>query len=286
MQPDPVQAPIRRRKLYEEVVAAHRGDDPRRAASRRRPAAVRARDHGGARRRPLGGARGDAVAAEDGPGDAAERRARAGHARRPRRCWCRSCRARRASCWRRRAACAQFQEARTLFEVGPGAPRRAARDRRRRRTAAGGARGATARAIGDHEPSCAPTSRSTSSSRRSRGTRSSPSLHDAVVEWLTEQRETSGRAPTAFDDAYRAHERIFDAIAARDPARRRRRCRTTSTRCRAITGRSATQRLTRADRRSRRKHRWLSIPAARPNGASRPTTLRDDGRARSSAPAG
>lgn len=44
------------------------------------------------------------------------------------------------------------------------------------------------------------------------------SLHDAVVEWLVEQRETSGRGPTAFDDAYRAHEQIYKAIAARDPA--------------------------------------------------------------------
>lgn len=44
------------------------------------------------------------------------------------------------------------------------------------------------------------------------------SLHNAVVEWLTEQRETSGRGPTAFNDAYQAHERIFRAIAARDAA--------------------------------------------------------------------
>lgn len=44
------------------------------------------------------------------------------------------------------------------------------------------------------------------------------SLHDAVVEWLTEQRETSGRAPAAGRAAYGAHERIFRAIAAHDPA--------------------------------------------------------------------
>lgn len=44
------------------------------------------------------------------------------------------------------------------------------------------------------------------------------SLHDAVVGWLTEQRATSGRAPTADRDAYAAHERIYDAIAAHDPA--------------------------------------------------------------------
>ena len=44
------------------------------------------------------------------------------------------------------------------------------------------------------------------------------SLHDAVVGWLTEQRAMSGRAPTADRDAYAAHERIYDAIAAHDPA--------------------------------------------------------------------
>jgi DNA-binding FadR family transcriptional regulator len=44
------------------------------------------------------------------------------------------------------------------------------------------------------------------------------SLHDAVVEWLTEQRKTSGRAPAAARAAYAAHERIFRAIAAHDEA--------------------------------------------------------------------
>lgn len=44
------------------------------------------------------------------------------------------------------------------------------------------------------------------------------SLHDAVVGWLTEQRETSLRAPTSGEAAYAAHDRIFRAIAARDPA--------------------------------------------------------------------
>lgn len=45
------------------------------------------------------------------------------------------------------------------------------------------------------------------------------SIHDAVVEWLTEQRSISGQVPTAYDDAYGCHERIFQAIADRDPAR-------------------------------------------------------------------
>ena len=45
------------------------------------------------------------------------------------------------------------------------------------------------------------------------------SMHNAVSEWLTEQRATSGRTPEAFNAAYVAHERIFKAIAARDPDR-------------------------------------------------------------------
>ena len=42
------------------------------------------------------------------------------------------------------------------------------------------------------------------------------SLHDAVVEWLTEQRETSLHAPGAAEAAYADHARIFEAIAAHD----------------------------------------------------------------------
>jgi DNA-binding FadR family transcriptional regulator len=44
------------------------------------------------------------------------------------------------------------------------------------------------------------------------------SLYEAVVEWLTEQRETSGRAPNAAETAYPAHARIYRAIAAHDAA--------------------------------------------------------------------
>lgn len=43
------------------------------------------------------------------------------------------------------------------------------------------------------------------------------SMLEAVVEWLTEQRLTSGRATGAGESAVAAHERIFKAIAARDP---------------------------------------------------------------------
>jgi GntR family transcriptional regulator, sialic acid-inducible nan operon repressor len=44
------------------------------------------------------------------------------------------------------------------------------------------------------------------------------SMHNAVVEWLTEQRAISGRTPVAATAAYSAHERIFAAIASHDPA--------------------------------------------------------------------
>jgi DNA-binding FadR family transcriptional regulator len=43
------------------------------------------------------------------------------------------------------------------------------------------------------------------------------SLLEAVVEWLTEQRLTSGRASGAVESAVAAHTRIFEAIAAHDP---------------------------------------------------------------------
>jgi DNA-binding FadR family transcriptional regulator len=42
------------------------------------------------------------------------------------------------------------------------------------------------------------------------------SLYNAVVEWLTEQREISGRASKSAMLAYAAHKRIYDAIAAGD----------------------------------------------------------------------
>lgn len=43
------------------------------------------------------------------------------------------------------------------------------------------------------------------------------SLNDAVAEWLTEQRTVSGKVATAFDDAFNSHVRLFEAIAAHDP---------------------------------------------------------------------
>jgi DNA-binding FadR family transcriptional regulator len=44
------------------------------------------------------------------------------------------------------------------------------------------------------------------------------SLYNAVVEWLTEQRQISGRATDAAAAAFAAHTRIFNAIAAHDPS--------------------------------------------------------------------
>lgn len=44
-------------------------------------------------------------------------------------------------------------------------------------------------------------------------------LHEALVDWLTEQRTMSLLNPGAAQMAFDAHQRIFDAIAARDPER-------------------------------------------------------------------
>jgi len=42
-------------------------------------------------------------------------------------------------------------------------------------------------------------------------------MHRAVFEWLREQRSSSGEPRGSVQAAFRAHRRIFDAIAARDP---------------------------------------------------------------------
>jgi GntR family transcriptional repressor for pyruvate dehydrogenase complex len=44
-------------------------------------------------------------------------------------------------------------------------------------------------------------------------------IHEAMVEWLTEQRTISLRHPGQNRIAYRAHEQIYQAVAARDPDR-------------------------------------------------------------------
>jgi len=110
----------------------------------------------------------------------------------------------------------RFQEARALFEVGLArlaAQRATAEDIAELKDALD----ANGRAIGDRE-----AFRSTDVAfhyviaaipRNSIFT----SLHNAVVEWLTEQRETSGRSPIAGKSAFAAHKRIYAAIAAHEP---------------------------------------------------------------------
>ncbi len=44
-----------------------------------------------------------------------------------------------------------------------------------------------------------------------------PAIHDAMVGWLTDQREITLRVPGQVQVAYRAHERIFKAVASGDP---------------------------------------------------------------------
>ena len=42
-----------------------------------------------------------------------------------------------------------------------------------------------------------------------------PAIHNAIAEWLTEQRRTTLRIPGQTEIAYKAHERIYRAIASR-----------------------------------------------------------------------
>jgi DNA-binding FadR family transcriptional regulator len=43
------------------------------------------------------------------------------------------------------------------------------------------------------------------------------SLNMALTEWLAEQRNVSARAGATFEEVYRQHKAIHDAIAARQP---------------------------------------------------------------------
>ncbi len=111
----------------------------------------------------------------------------------------------------------QFQEARTLFEVGL-ARLAAQRPTREDLEALRDALGANGRAI-DNPPDFMRTDVAfhyaiAAIPRNPIFT----SMYNAVVEWLTEQRVISGRAPDAGRAAFDAHTRIFDAIAAHDPA--------------------------------------------------------------------
>lgn len=46
-----------------------------------------------------------------------------------------------------------------------------------------------------------------------------PALHQAMVEWLINQRHTTLRVPGQVETAYKAHERIYKSVAAGDPDR-------------------------------------------------------------------
>ena len=44
-----------------------------------------------------------------------------------------------------------------------------------------------------------------------------PAIHDAMADWLTNQRAVTLQVAGQVQIAYRAHERIFKAVASRDP---------------------------------------------------------------------
>ena len=111
----------------------------------------------------------------------------------------------------------RFQEARALFEVGlarAAAQRASEADLARLRTALEANRAA----IGDHAQFMRTDVAFHYEIAQIPRNAIFTSLYNAVVEWLTEQRETSGRASGAGEAAYAAHERIYRAIATHDPA--------------------------------------------------------------------
>lgn len=111
----------------------------------------------------------------------------------------------------------QFQEARALFEIG--LARLAAQLATREHIEAlGEALEANGRAI-DNRPDFMRTDVAFHYAIAAiSGNPIFTSMYNAVVAWLTEQREISGRAPNAGRAAFAAHQRIFDAIAAHNPA--------------------------------------------------------------------
>jgi GntR family transcriptional regulator, sialic acid-inducible nan operon repressor len=110
----------------------------------------------------------------------------------------------------------RFQEARALFEIGlarAAAQRASEADLARLRAALEANRAA----IGDHAQFMRTDVAFHYEIAQIPRNAIFTSLYNAVVEWLTEQRETSGRASGAGEAAYAAHERIYRAIAAHDP---------------------------------------------------------------------
>ncbi|MFO1057145.1 MAG: transcriptional regulator NanR [Dongiaceae bacterium] len=111
----------------------------------------------------------------------------------------------------------RFQEARALFEVGLAriaAQRATEADLARLRAALE----ANRESIGDHARFMRTDVAFHYAIAEIPGNPIFTSLYNAVVEWLTEQRGISGQARGAGEAAYAAHARIYEAIAAHDPA--------------------------------------------------------------------
>ena len=110
---------------------------------------------------------------------------------------------------------ARFQEARMLFEIGLA---RLAAEKATAEDIAilGEALKANRAAIGDHRRFLETDVAFHYAIAKIPGNPIFTSLYEAVVEWLTEQRETSGRAAKAAEIAHAAHARIYEAIAAHD----------------------------------------------------------------------
>jgi GntR family transcriptional regulator, sialic acid-inducible nan operon repressor len=109
-----------------------------------------------------------------------------------------------------------FQDARLLLETGL-ARLAALRASPSHLAALAAALAANRRAIGNPEESLRTDVAFHYAIAASTGNPIFTSLHDGVVEWLTEQRDISLRVPAAARDAYAAHERIYNAIAGRNP---------------------------------------------------------------------
>lgn len=111
----------------------------------------------------------------------------------------------------------RFQEARALFEIGLA---RLAAEKATAEDIAmlGEALASNRSAIGDHARFMRTDVAFHYAIATIPGNAVFTSLYEAVVEWLTEQRETSGRAPGAAETAHAAHTRIYRAIAAHDAA--------------------------------------------------------------------
>ena len=110
----------------------------------------------------------------------------------------------------------QFQEARTMFEIGL-ARLAAEKATQRDIEALRSALETNGQSIGDHTQFLRTDIQFHYAIASIPGNPIFTSMYNAVVEWLIEQREISGRSPEAGRAAYAAHTRIFNAIAAHDP---------------------------------------------------------------------